>query len=64
MFTRRDAHFSIHKPGKAGVSNQLEEGEMSELEKTGSFMMEHTIKCHGGVSSTYKMDDYEFVVFN
>ena len=66
VFTRSEAHFSIYKPGKGGVSNQLEEekGEMSELEKTGSFMMEHTIKCHGGVSSTYKMDDYEFVVFN
>ena len=27
-------------------------------------MREHTLKCHGGVFSTNKMDDYEFLVIN
>ena len=28
-FTRREAHFSIYKPGKGGVCNQLEEEDKS-----------------------------------
>ena len=64
VFSRSEAHFSIYKPGKGGVCNQLEEeGECGD-EKAGSFMKEHTIKCHEGVFSTNKMDDYEFLVIN
>ena len=43
---------------------QLEEEGERDDEKAGSFMREHTLKCHGGVFSTNKMDDYEFLVIN
>ena len=64
VYTRSEAHFGIYKQGKGGVSNQPEEEEERDDEKAGSFMREHTLKCHGGVFSTNKMDDYEFLVIN
>ena len=64
VFARSEAHFSSYKPGKGGACKQLEEEGESDKEKAASFMKEHTIKCHGGVFSTNKMDDYEFLVIS
>ena len=34
------------------------------MRKAGSWMREHSVKCHQGVFSQDKMQDFEFIVIN
>ena len=38
--------------------------EDEESMKAGSWMREHTLRCHGGVFSVDKLQDYEFILLH
>ena len=65
IVTRCRSHFDMYKPGKGGGGAREVEGgaveEDEEARKAGSWMREHTIKCHHGVFSADKLEDYEFI---
>ena len=71
VVTRSETHFSLYKPGGGGGGGGVRAGQGQEgggrgedEEKAGSWMKEHTVNFHGGVFSTDKMSDYEFIVLN
>ena len=71
VVTRSETHFSLYKPGGGGGGGAVRAGQGQEgggrgedEEKAGSWMKEHTVNFHGGVLSTDKMSDYEFIVLN
>ena len=63
LVTRCREHFAIYKAGRREEVVRREE-EDDGFQKAGSWMREHTLKCHGGVFSEDKQKDYEFFLLN
>ena len=67
VVSRARSHFDIYKPeghrkgGGTGVAQGLVE-EDEEIRKAGSWMREHTLRCHRGEFSNNKSEDYEFMI--
>ena len=69
IVTRYKSHVDLYKPGTGGAGARQVEGreggvEDEEFRKAGSWMREHTLKCHEGVFSKDKFLDYEFFLLH
>ena len=68
IVSRFRSNFELYKPGKGGGGGKELYGERGEedeeMRKAGSWMREHSVKCHQGVFSQDKMQEFEFIVIN